>query len=161
MRIGRAIVFGFIGAAAISVASALLRVVGVPIGLEMVLGTLTGIEPSGTAFVIGLAMHLTIGVLFGILYAYLFERVWQHGGAGTGMLLSVIHAALIGILVGLTPQFHPLVPDVVPDPGPYFANGGILGVLGFFILHVVYGGIVGGGYGHVATERAWAPAGRL
>jgi hypothetical protein len=161
MRIGRAIVFGVVGAVAISAASAVLRVLGVPISIEMILGTLPGLAPSGAAFVLGLAIHLGIGALFGLLYGYLFERVWNHGGASTGMILSVIHAALIGMAIGLTPQFHPFVPEVVPDPGPFFANGGMLGVLGFFLLHLVYGAIVGAGYGHVAAEREWAPAGRL
>ncbi len=161
MRTGRAFVLGVLGAGAISVASAVLRAASVPISMEMILGTLFGAAPGGSAFVVGLALHLAIGGLFGVLYGYLFERVWDHGGAGTGMILSVIHAALIGIVVGLTPQFHPLVPEVLRDPGPYFANSGIVGVLGFFLLHVLYGGIVGGGYGHVAAEREWAPAGRL
>jgi hypothetical protein len=161
MRTGRAIVFGVVGAAAISVASAVFRAAGVPISMEMILGTLTGMEPSGAAFALGLVFHLAIGGLFGILYGYLFERVWAHGGASTGMILSVIHAALIGILIGLTPQFHPLVPQMVGDPGPFFANAGMIGVLGFFLLHLVYGAIVGAGYGHVAAEHEWAPAGRL
>ena len=31
----------------------------------------------------------------------------------------------------------------------------------FFVAHLVYGAIVGAGYGHVAAERQWAPTGRL
>jgi hypothetical protein len=109
------------------------------------------------AFVVGLAMHLAIGGAFGLLYGWLFERVWNHGGASTGMILAVIHAALIGMAVGLTPRFHPLVPEVLADPGPFFANGGTLGVLSFFGVHILYGAIVGHGYGHVAAERDWHP----
>jgi len=161
MRAARAVVFGVIGAAAMSVLSALLRAVGVNVHLELILGTLFGGAPSATTFALGLVLHLGIGALFGLIYGYLFERVWDHGGAGTGMLLAAIHAALIGMLIGLTPQFHPLVPEVIADPGPFFANVGLAGVLAFFGLHVMYGAIVGAGYGHVAAEREWAPAGRL
>ncbi len=161
MRPGRAILYGVLGAGAISLVSAGLRLVGLPLRIELLLGTLTGMEPGAAAFALGLAFHLAIGGAFGLLYGYLFERVWDHGGAATGMILAVIHAALIGILVGLTPQFHPLVPERLADPGPYFANAGVLGVIAFFGVHAVYGAIVGAGYGHVEAEREWAPAGRL
>lgn len=161
MRAGRALVVGVIGAAAISLLSALLRAAGVPLSIEMILGTLTGIAPGGTAFAVGLVLHLVIGGLFGLLYGVLFERVWAHGGAGTGMLLGVLHAGLVGMSIGLTPQFHPYVPEALPDPGPYFANLGVAGVLAFFGVHLLYGAIVGGGYGHVTAEHEWAPAGRL
>jgi hypothetical protein len=160
MRPGRAILFGVLGAAAISLLTAVLRGVGVPMSIELILGTLTGLAPGGAAFGVGLLMHLVLGGLFGLLYGFLFERVWDHGGAPTGMLLAVIHAALIGILIGLTPQFHPMVPERLADPGPYFANLGVIGVVGFFLAHLVYGAIVGAGYGHVAAERQWAPTGR-
>ena len=161
MRPGKAILFGILGAAAISLVTAVLRAFGLPLSIELVLGTLTGIEPGGTAFGIGLLIHLTMGALFGLLYAYLFEKVWDHGGATTGMLTAVVHASLIGILIGLTPQFHPMIPERMPDPGPYFANLGVLGVLTFFGAHLLYGAIVGAGYGHVAAEHQWAPSGRV
>lgn len=161
MRPGRAILFGVLGAAAISLLSAIVRAAGVPISIEMLMGTLTGLPAGSTAFGVGLVMHLIVGGLFGLLYAYLFERVWDHGGATTGMLLAVIHASLIGIFIGLTPQFHPLVPERMADPGPFFANLGVVGVVTFFGAHLLYGAIVGAGYGHVPAERQWAPTGRL
>lgn len=161
MRTGRAILFGVVGAATISALSAILRALGLPLSIEIYLGTLTGIAPGGFAFGLGLALHLALGGLFGLLYGALFERVWNHGGAPTGMLLSVMHATLIGMLLGFTPQIHPLVPERLADPGPYFAQLGLVGVVSFFLVHVAYGAIVGAGYGHVATERQWAPTGRL
>lgn len=160
MLVRRAITYGVLGAAAISVVSAGMRTVGVPIRLELLLGTLLGIQPGASAFVVGLAMHLAIGGAFGLLYGWLFETVWDHGGAGVGMILGVVHASLIGMAVGLTPQFHPMVPELIADPGPFFANVGTLGVMTFFGAHIVYGAIVGHGYGHVASERQWAPLGR-
>lgn len=149
------------GAAAISVVTAVLRGAGLPLSIEILLGTLPGIPVGGMAFGLGLVMHLLLGGAFGLLYGALFERVWAHGGASVGMLLAVIHSSLIGILIGLTPRFHPLVPEQIADPGPFFANLGVMGVLVFFGSHILYGAIVGAGYGHVAAERQWAPTGRL
>jgi hypothetical protein len=161
MRPGRAILFGILGALAITVISAVARGLGTPISIELLLGTLVGLAPGGAAFGVGLLIHLAIGALVGMGYAFLFERVWDHGGAATGMLLAVVHASLIGILVGMTPQFHPMVPSRIPDPGPYFANLGAIGVIAFYVAHLAFGAIVGAGYGHVAAEREWAPEGRL
>jgi hypothetical protein len=161
MRIGRGLLFGIVGAIAISVVSGVLRLLGMKIGIELILGTWTGLRPGPEAFAAGLAMHIALGAGFGVFYAWLFERVWAHGGAATGVILGMLHAALIGMLFGLTPQLHPLVPQVVADPGPYFANAGIAGVLAWFALHAIYGAIVGAGYGHVTAERQWAPVGRL
>ena len=164
MHVGRALLFGVVGALALSIASALLRAAGVNIDFELILGTLTGLPPGREAFAAGLGVHLAVGAGFGVLYGWLFERVWDHGGASTGLILGVVHAALLGMFFGLTPQFHPLVAaHVVPDPGPYFVRtgpGGI-GVVLWFLLHMMFGAIVGAGYGRVAAERQWAPAGRL
>jgi hypothetical protein len=161
MRIPRALLFGILGALAMSGASAVLRLFGIQIGTELILGTWTGLMPGPEALAAGFAIHLALGAGFGVLYGYLFEHVWDHGGASTGIILGMIHAALVGMLFGLTPQIHPLVPEVVADPGPYFANSGIAAVISWFGLHALFGAIVGGGYGHVAAERQWAPVGRL
>lgn len=161
MRVKRAILCGVLGAGAISAASLIARAIGIPIQLELILGTAFGLAPGGTAFALGLAIHLAIGGAFGLLYGWLFETVWLHGGASTGMILAVPHAALVGMIVGFTPRFHPLIPGTIADPGAYFASVGTVGVVTFFAIHVLYGAVVGAVYGHVASERAWAPAGRL
>ena len=111
MRAGKAILFGVLGAGAISVTSVILRTIGLPIRLELILGTAFGLHPGPAAFALGLATHLAIGGAFGLLYGWLFEAVWLHGGAFTGMLLGTLHAALVGMGVVLTPQFHPMVPS--------------------------------------------------
>lgn len=158
MRTQRAFVFGVLGAAAISLVFLVLRPLGLNLGMEMLLGTGVGLAPGPGAYALGLAMHLAIGGAFGLLYGWLFERVWNHGGAAMGVVLAALHALLIGMAVGLTPRFHPLVPEVLGDPGPYFANAGVVGVAAFFGAHLLYGAIVGHGYGHVRSERSWAPS---
>lgn len=161
MKIQRAAVFGVLGALAISAVAAAARGVGVPVRIELYLGTMFGLVGTA-AFAVGLIMHVVIGVLFALLYAELFERVWLHGGAGMGMILSFLHASIIGMLLGMTAMLHPHVPELLPEPGAYFSKtGGTAGVVVFYALHLVYGAIVGGGYGHVLSEREWAPAGRM
>lgn len=144
-----------------SILSAILRAVHVPISIEMILGTLVGLAPGTGAFVVGLVMHLALGGVMGLVYSWLFEKVWNHGGAPTGVILAFLHASLIGMAMGLTPQFHPAIPEVLPNPGAFFSNFGVVAVIAFYAIHAVFGGIVGGGYGHVPSERQWAPQGRL
>jgi hypothetical protein len=159
MRFGRAIFFGVLGAAAISIVSVPLRALGVPVRLEMLLGTLSGLMPGTNAFLLGLAMHLGLGAVFGVLYGALFELVWRHGGAFVGMLTTIPHSLFIGMLIGFSPEYHPLVPGALGEPGPYFAHdGGWVGAIAFFAVHLLYGAIVGGGYGHVVSEREWEPS---
>src|SRR4051812_1330394 len=67
MRAGRAFLFGVLGAGAISATSVVLRTIGVPIRLELILGTAFGTAPGPAAFALGLAMHLAIGGAFGLL----------------------------------------------------------------------------------------------
>lgn len=160
MRTTRAVSFGLLGAGAISAVTALLRLVGVPIQIELLVGTAFGVAPGPAAFALGFATHLAMGGAFGLLYAWLFETVWDHGGAATGAILAMLHASLLGMAIGLTPQFHPYVPERIADPGAYFANAGVAGVVAFFAAHILYGAIVGGGYGHVAAEREWGGDGR-
>lgn len=160
MRVGRAILCGVLGASIISFLTGLFRGAGLLIQMEMILGTLFGVPPGGGAFFLGLLVHLGIGAGFGVLYAWLFERVWKHGGAPMGMIIGFIHALFIGILFGFTPQFHPFIPTVLVDPGPYFTSEGVWGALAFFFVHLVFGCVVGAGYGHVPAERAWAPTGQ-
>ena len=157
MRKIRALGYGVLGAAAMSAFFLLLRSLSVNIGIEMLLGTAWGLHPGPAAYVVGLVIHLAMGGAFGLVYGWLFERVWNHGGAGMGVILASIHASIIGMAAGLTPQLHPLVPTTLRDPGAFFANSGTLGVLAFLAAHLVFGAIVGGGYGHVASEREWAP----
>ena len=75
------------------------------------------------------------------------------------MLLSVLHAGLIGMLLGLTPHVHPLVPE---RPSIRVRTSRISACRRARLLPraPVYGAIVGAGYGHVSAERQWRrPAG--
>lgn len=146
MKVARAALFGILGAVAMSVIGLLLRAAGFPLRFELILGTIAGVPEGPEAYAAGLAIHLVIGTLLGVLYGYLFERVLNHGGARTGMLVSVVQAAFVGMIVGLNTH---------PDVGIYFKHLGLLGIVCWFGLHLMYGAIVGAGYGHVVSERAY------
>jgi hypothetical protein len=152
MRWKRAVAFGVVGAAAMSVLMALARAVGMPVSLEMMLGTMTGAAPGPGPFVLGLATHLTMGGIFGLIYGWIFERI-HHGGAVVGVGIGLVHAVVAGLFMALLPTIHPLMPDRMAPPGAFMSNLRVMGVLAQFVLHAVFGAIVGGGYGHASEER--------
>jgi hypothetical protein len=137
---------GVAGGAAMSIGLAGLRALGIPADFEMMLGTMTGLDPGTTALAIGFAIHFLIAGLIGLVYAWGFERVTRRAGVTIGAAFSVLNAIAGGLFMGLVPVMHPLIPESMPAPGAFMANLGTAGILAEFILHLVYGGVVGAVY---------------
>lgn len=66
-----------------------------------------------------------------------------------------------GLFMAMVPAMHPLVPEQMPAPGPFMANLGAMGIIAEFVLHAVYGGIVGGVYGPVRSAAVAAEQDRI
>ena len=49
--------------------------------------------------------------------------------------------------MGMIPLMHPRMPDPVMPPGFFMSNLGTIGPIAVFMLHLVYGAIVGAMYG--------------
>lgn len=158
MNYGRAFLAGVVGGAVMSVMLAMARnVMGMPANLEMMLGTMTGIQPSTTTFLIGLMMHLVISGLIALIYAAGFEYVTRRSGWLIGAGFGVIHSIIGGIFMGMMPMMHPLIPEQMPAPGFFMSNLGPMGVVAEIIMHIIYGAIVGAIYRlvhhHAAADR--------
>ncbi len=94
----------------------------------------------------GFVMHLIISGLIALVYAAGFEYVTQRAGWAVGIAFSLIHIIIAGMVFGMIPMMHPLMPDQMPAPGVFMSNKGLMGVLAFAMLHMIYGAIVGGLY---------------
>jgi hypothetical protein len=161
MKVGRALGGGIVGTGAMSLLMAMARAKGMDVKLELMLGTFVGLEPGELALSLGIALQLLCGTLFALGYAWLFERVLHHGGMAAGLLLAIPHAVAAGLLLAVVPALHPLVPERLPAPGPFVASLGSAGVVALFVLHLAFGAIVGGIYGHVKAERPWGRSARI
>ena len=128
---------------------AIARAVGMSIHFEMMLGTMFGGEPGIIKWTIGLAMHLALSGTIALLYAFGFEYVTHRSGWLVGAEFSAVHAVVAGFLIGLVPAANPIVPEIMPAPGPFMSNGGTAYVVAFALLHLTYGAIVGVMYGPV------------
>lgn len=148
---GRAFVAGVVGGTIMSVGMAIARdVFAIPIQLEMMLGTATGLGTGRGTFAIGLVMHLIASGLIAELYAFAFERIAHRSGALPGVVLAIPHMVIGGLVVGAMPAIHPSLPDTLVAPGPFLSFLGDGAVLFFVLTHAVYGAFVGIAYGPVA-----------
>ncbi|MBA2321783.1 MAG: hypothetical protein H0V89_11590 [Deltaproteobacteria bacterium] len=158
MSKGKLFFAGVVGGAAMSVVMGIARAMGMQVNLEMMLGTLPGLQPGPLTWIIGLVMHLMISGLIALVYGVVFERVLHRAGIGAGLLVSIGHTLLAGLFMGMVPMMHPLIPEQMPAPGFFMANIGVMGVAAEVMLHLMYGAIVGGLAGGALTRRVESPA---
>lgn len=151
MNHGSAFLAGVIGGAVMTVIMAVERAFGMRIHFEMMLGTMLDGDPSIAKWALGLIVHLALSGVIGLLYAFGFEHVTKRAGWLVGVAFSVVHTVIAGILIGLVPAVSPLVPEIMPAPGPFMSNKGAVYVVAFALLHFVYGAVVGEMYGPVRT----------
>ena len=155
MNVGRAFLAGVAGGIVMSIGLAIGRAMGMPANLELMLGTMI-LPPSTSAFVVGLVMHLTIAGLIALIYAWGFETITHGSSALIGAGFAIVNAIIGGLFMGLMPMMHPLIPEMMPAPGAFMSNMGMMGVMAEIVLHILYGAIVGAMYepANVAAGRA-------
>ena len=151
MKTGKAIIAGLVGGIAMTVLGWLVRLVGLDMNAEMMLGTMVS-SPGATAWAIGFVMHLMLSALIALAYAWGFERI-HRAGAGAGLGFAVIHIAIAGLVMAMIPAMHPMIPEQMPAPGAFMANMGATFVALFVLEHLLYGAIVGATYGPVLHGR--------
>jgi hypothetical protein len=147
MRTSRAAIAGIAGALVMSLAMALARLLGVPVSLEAMLGSLFGVEGT-VAWMAGFALHLAMGAVVAIVYAVGFEYAVQRSGIAVGAALGVAHGLLAGLFMTAIPAMNPLVATSPLAPGPFFARIEYGPAL-FLALHALFGAVVGIVYGPV------------
>jgi len=119
--------------------------------LFAMLGTM--VLPAGAAaFVMGAMVHLVMSGVFGLAHGAVFAVAdIESGEAAWGLLFGLVHWAAAGMALGMLPLMHPRIRDGEIDaPGFYALSYPPMTALGFLMLHLVFGVIVGALYG------AWA-----
>ena len=140
MNPARAFMSGVIGALVMSLLMMSLRAIGMPIQLELRLASLIGLH----AWLAGLIVYLIIGGIVGLIYALVFEYILNEAGVGPGLMVGACHSIFAGFIWSR-----------LGGPGPFWENFGVAGIAALFVLHFVYGAIVGGLY-RTEHHLAWA-----
>jgi hypothetical protein len=157
MSTSRAVIAGIVGALAITLVTALLRAMGMPVNFELVLGSMFTATIGMTTWLLGFLIHLSAGAMFGAIYAAMFQRWTRRADATTGVGIGAVHALFSGLALGTLPSVHPLVPEQLAAPGIFFVHLGAGGVIVYIGLHLLFGAVVGAMY--AAEHRAHEPAG--
>ena len=147
MNWGRSFFAGVTGGLVMTGLMYLGRVMGLTsMNMEMMWGTLLTQSLAGGTWFLGFLAHLIVSGAIGMLYGAGFEYWIGRSDGWVGFGFGIIHAVVGGFLLGVMPAMHPAMPDLVPAPGIFAAYYGAMTVFAFWVLHLVYGVIVGSLY---------------
>ena len=96
------------------------------------------------AYGIGTMMHGTMGIAFGLIHIAVFQALGLVSAvAAWGLLFGFVHYLIVGMGMGMMGTMHPLMRNgQMPAPGLYVRNFPAMTVMGFLMLHLVYGLVV-------------------
>lgn len=137
------------GAVVMIAVMAIARLADVDINMPIILGTLWGGRMDVLHWLAGFLIHVGLYGGIGVLYGAAFEFITHRANWLIGALFSVIHMIGAGLFFYALPYFHPLIPEEMPNPGPFMASEGSGGVLVFIVVHLLYGIVLGHFYGRV------------
>lgn len=175
MNAGTAVIGGLIGGGAmIAVLYPMIWMIPKQMKMNLLLMVGTMVAPAGaTAYAAGLMIHAMMSAAFGLVHGGILASVGV-GSAGAGVaagtLIGLAHGALVGMMLGVLPLMHPRMRPEHPKLVPAFAGGGSISpgeelldppgffglnyplptVMGLFMLHIMFGMIVGVTYGAIA-----------
>ena len=161
MDVGAAVAGGLVGGLVMIVVlymGMLMLPSQMKMNLLLLLGTM--LVPIGvSAYVVGFMAHAMMSVVFGIVHGGILEAldVTSTGeGLWVGVLLGLAHAMIVGAALGMLPLMHPRLRtssnsaaddgSLLDAPGFFGLNYPLMTVMGFFMLHALYGLIVGAIY---------------
>ena len=161
MDVGAAVLGGLIGGGVMIVLlymGLLMLPAQMKMNLLLLLGTMV-LPVGAAAYVVGLTVHAMMSVFFGIVHGAVLEAlsVSSSGeGLWVGLLLGFGHALIVGVSLGMLPLVHPRLQtsqrpkageELLAEPGFFGLNYPLMTVMGFFMLHGLFGIIVGVIYG--------------
>ncbi len=104
------------------------------------------------AYVVGGMMHAVMGIAFALIHTGLYQAFGLESGLALwGLLFGFGHWIVVGTGFAMIGSMHPLMRSgEMQAPGPFVKNYPAMTVMGFLMLHLVYGLLVG------LLYEAWA-----
>ncbi len=96
------------------------------------------------AYGIGTMMHGTMGIAFGLIHIAVFQALGLVSAVALwGLLFGFVHYLIVGMGMGMIGTMHPMMRNgQMAAPGLYVRNFPAMTVMGFLMLHLVYGLVV-------------------
>ena len=141
MNIAAAIVAGLVGTAAMSLVMVMGPRMGLPkMAIWEMLGSMFDSQGNNA---LGWIAHFMMGAVFALAYAAL----WSAGLGGPtligGILFGAVHFVIVGLMLGGIPMMHAgIKAGTAQAPGVLMLNGGIMGLMGGLVGHILYGLVV-------------------
>ena len=97
------------------------------------------------AYGAGTMMHMGAGIGFALIHIALYvafdlnENLWTWG-----LLFGAVHWTIMGTMFGMMRTMHPAIrAGYVTDPGLFLKNFPLMNVMGFLMVHLLFGLLVG------------------
>lgn len=145
---GSAIWAGLAATAVMTVLMYLGGAMGMKMDIPRTLGLMVVGPDNPALVVVGLMLHVMMGVVFAIIYAVLFDLFNIDPSWLWGAIFGGAHGIIAGMAMGMMPMVHPRMgPDKpLAAPGMFGRNLGAMVPVGFILLHIIFGAVVGGLY---------------
>ena len=104
------------------------------------------------AYVAGAMMHAMMSIIFALVHVAFFTAFdLDTSLAAWGIVFGVIHWMVSGMGLGMMPTMHPLIRrGEMAAPGAFALSYPSMTAMGFLMLHVVFGVLVGASYSALA-----------
>ena len=115
--------------------------------LFLMLGTMVVREKTMT-YLAGAMMHGVMSIVFGLVHVALYTAFGLESAlVAWGILFGFVHWLISGMGLGIVPSMHPLMKrGRMNSPGVFALNYPPMTAMGFFMLHMVFGILVGALY---------------
>lgn len=143
----RAIVCGVLGGWLAALLMGAASLAGWSGTTALLLGQRLSTPPVSEQYVLGVVLQTLVAMFWGMVYASIFERVLRGAGAGRGGALGLAHGLLTALLLTgvLGRQVH---------PEGLSGWSTALQSLVIVVVSVLFGMVMGAGYGPVAVRSA-------
>lgn len=118
-----------------------------PMNIMYMMGTMMS-RSTMPIYVMGAMMHFGLGIAFGLAHTALYSAFELESGLVVwGILFGLVHWMIAGTGMGMLGSTHPRMrTGEVFAPGLFLRNFPQMTVMGFMMLHMVYGLVVGALY---------------
>ncbi len=100
------------------------------------------------AYMAGAMVHAAMSVAFALAHVALFDAFELDSSlAAWGLLFGLVHWVIVGMMLGMMPVMHRGIRlGLVEAPGAYAVRYPPMTAMGFLMLHLLYGVLVGAFY---------------
>lgn len=147
---GAAVLAGLIGGAVMS-ALLYMGIATMPrqmrMNLFLMLGTMM-FRDRNMAYGAGAMAHGVMSIAFGLIHVGIFTAFGLESSlAAWGILFGFVHWLITGMALGMLPGMHPRMKSgEMAAPGAFAMSYPSMTAMGFFVLHIVFGVLVGALY---------------